>query len=66
VAGEKQPRSNRFIAAYQAGRSGRSGDRTLNAYSQDFTDQAKCKAIALNQIAAGPSRPSLRARTWRA
>jgi basic membrane protein A len=54
VAGEKQPPVDRFIAGYQAG--ARKADpeiKTLNAYSQDFTDQAKCKALALNQIAAG-------------
>ena len=28
-------------------------DRRSTRYSQDFNDQAKCKAIALNQIAAG-------------
>ena len=27
--------------------------KTLNAYSQDFVDQAKCKEIALNQIQQG-------------
>ena len=27
--------------------------RRLNAYSQDFENQAKCKQLALNQIAAG-------------
>ena len=29
------------------------GIKTANAYSQDFANQAKCKEIALNQIAAG-------------
>ncbi len=54
VGGEKQPPVDRFIAGYQAGaKKADPGIRTLNAYSQDFTDQAKCKAIALNQIAAG-------------
>jgi basic membrane protein A len=54
VAGEKQPPVDRFIAGYQAGAK-RADPRvaTINAYSQDFNDQAKCKAIALNQIAAG-------------
>jgi basic membrane protein A and related proteins len=54
VAGEKQPPVDRFIAGYDAG--ARKADpriKTLNSYSQDFTDQAKCKAPALNQIAAG-------------
>jgi basic membrane protein A len=54
VAGEKQPPVDRFIAGYQAG--ARKADpriTVVNAYSQDFNDQAKCKAIALNQIASG-------------
>jgi basic membrane protein A len=54
VAGEKQPPVDRFIAGYQAGaKHADPGVATLNGYSQDFTDQARCKAIALNQIAAG-------------
>jgi basic membrane protein A len=54
VAGEKQPPVDRFIAGYQAGAK-RANPRVtaINSYSQDFNDQAKCKAIALNQIAAG-------------
>src|SRR6478736_936819 len=54
VAGEKQPPVDRFIAGYQAGAK-RANPRVtaINGYSQDFNDQAKCKAIALNQIAAG-------------
>jgi basic membrane protein A and related proteins len=54
VAGEKQPPVDRFIAGYQAGAK-RADPRVtaINNYSQDFTDQAKCKVIALNQIAAG-------------
>jgi basic membrane protein A and related proteins len=54
VAGEKQPPVDRFIAGYQAGAKKADPKITVaNAYSQDFTDQAKCKAIALNQISAG-------------
>jgi basic membrane protein A len=54
VAGEKQPPVDRFIAGYQAGaKRADPSVATPNAYSQDFNDQAKCKAIALNQIAAG-------------
>jgi basic membrane protein A and related proteins len=54
VAGEKQPPVDRFIAGYQAGaKKANPNVKVLNAYSQDFNDQAKCKAIALNQIAAG-------------
>ena len=54
VAGEKQPPVDRFVAGYQAGAK-RANPRVtaINSYSQDFNDQAKCKAIALNQIAAG-------------
>ena len=54
VSGEKQPPVDRFIAGYQAGAK-RANPRVtaINGYSQDFNDQAKCKAIALNQIAAG-------------
>jgi len=54
VAGEKQPPVDRFIAGYQAG--ARKADpkvTPVNGYSQDFNDQSKCKAIALNQIGAG-------------
>jgi basic membrane protein A and related proteins len=54
VAGEKQPPVDRFIAGYQAGaKRADPGVKAINAYSQDFTDQAKCKVIALNQIVAG-------------
>jgi basic membrane protein A len=54
VAGEKQPPVDRFIAGYQAGAK-RADPHVvvINSYSQDFTDQSKCKAIALNQIGAG-------------
>ena len=54
VGGEKQPPVDRYIAGYEAG--ARQADPTvklLNAYSQDWVDQAKCKTAALNQIAAG-------------
>ncbi len=54
VGGEKQPPVDRFIAGYRAGaKKADPGIKVLNSYSQDFSDQAKCKAIALNQIAAG-------------
>jgi basic membrane protein A len=54
VAGEKQPPVDRFIAGYQAGAK-RADPRVtaINGYSQDFQDQSKCKAIALNQTGAG-------------
>src|SRR5205085_12054566 len=54
VGGQKQPPVDRFIAGYQAGaKAALPGIKTLNNYSQDFANQAKCKEIALNQIAAG-------------
>jgi basic membrane protein A and related proteins len=54
VGGEKQPPVDRYIAGYQAGaRKADPGIRALNAYSQDWVDQAKCKVDALNQIQAG-------------
>jgi len=54
VGGQKIPPVDRYIAGYQAGAEAASpGITTLNAYSQDFVDQAKCKEIALNQISRG-------------
>jgi basic membrane protein A len=54
VGGQKQPPVDRFIAGYQAGaKKAVPGIKLLNAYSQDWVDQAKCKELALNQIAAG-------------
>jgi basic membrane protein A and related proteins len=54
VGGQSQPPVNRFIAGYQAGaKKAVPGITTLNGYSQDFENQAKCKEIALNQIAQG-------------
>ncbi len=54
VGGQKQPPVDRYIAGYQAGaKAAFPGVKTLNAYSQDFANEAKCKEIALNQIAAG-------------
>jgi basic membrane protein A and related proteins len=54
VGGQKQPPVDRFIAGYQAGAKGADpGITTLNNYSEDFSDQAKCKQIALNQIELG-------------
>ena len=54
VGGQKQPPVDRFIAGYQAGaKAADPGITTLNAYSEDFNDQAKCKQIALNQIEQG-------------
>jgi basic membrane protein A and related proteins len=54
VGGQKQPPVDRFIAGYQAGaKAADPGIKTLNGYSQDFNDQAKCKQVALNQIEQG-------------
>ena len=54
VGGQKIPPVDRYIAGFQAGaRAASPGIETLNAYSQDFVDQAKCKEVALNQISRG-------------
>jgi basic membrane protein A len=54
VGGQKIPPVDHYIAGYQAGaKAAVPGIKTLNDYSQDFVDQAKCKEIALNQIAEG-------------
>jgi basic membrane protein A and related proteins len=54
VAGQSQPPVNRFIAGYQAGaEKADPGIHTINGYSQSFDDQAKCKELALDQIARG-------------
>jgi basic membrane protein A len=53
VGGQKIPPVDAYIAGYQAAAKEVGSFETLNAYSQDFVDQAKCKEIALNQIAEG-------------
>ena len=54
VGGQKQPPVDRFIAGYQAGaKAADPGVETLNGYSNDFTKQDLCKAVALNQIGEG-------------
>jgi basic membrane protein A len=54
VGGQKIPPVDHYIAGYKAGAEAADpGIKTLNAYSQDFVDQAKCKEIALDQIAEG-------------
>jgi basic membrane protein A len=54
VGGYKEPPVDRFIAAYQAGaKEADPGIQALNAYSSDWEDQAKCKELALSQIARG-------------
>ncbi len=54
VGGIKIPPVDRYIAGYQAGAAASNPDvKTLNGYSEDFVDQAKCKEVALDQIAEG-------------
>jgi basic membrane protein A len=54
VGGQKIPPVDHYIAGFQAGaKAANPKIKTLNAYSQDFVDQAKCKEIALDQIAQG-------------
>jgi basic membrane protein A and related proteins len=54
VGGQKIPPVDRFIAGFQKGAVDANPDaKTLNGYSQDFVDQAKCKEVALDQIAKG-------------
>ena len=50
----KEPPVDRFVAGYFAGAAKADpGIKTMLDYSQDWDDQAKCKELALNQIAAG-------------
>ena len=52
VGGKKIPPVDNWIAGYmQAVKDTDPSIKELNAYSQDFEDQAKCKEIALDQIA---------------
>jgi basic membrane protein A and related proteins len=52
VGGQKIPPVDRFIAGFQKGAKDANPQvTTLNGYSQDFVDQAKCKEVALDQIA---------------
>jgi basic membrane protein A len=52
VGGMKEPPVDRFIAGYQAGAKRAVPEITLlNGYSQDWDDLAKCKEVALDQIA---------------
>jgi basic membrane protein A len=54
VGGFKEPPVDRFIAGYRAGaKFSEPSVKTLNGYSSDWDDQAKCKELALNQIARG-------------
>jgi basic membrane protein A len=50
----KEPPVDRVIAGYVAGaKKAAPGITLMHDYSQDWDDQAKCKELALNQIAAG-------------
>jgi basic membrane protein A len=54
VGGISIPPVNNWIAGFrQAVKDTKPDAKLLNAYSQDFVDQAKCKEIALDQIAQG-------------
>jgi basic membrane protein A len=54
VGGQKIPPVDHYIAGFQAGaKAANDKVETLNGYSQDFVDQAKCKELGLNQIAEG-------------
>jgi basic membrane protein A len=54
VGGQKIPPVDHYIAGYEAGaKAVDPAIKTLHAYSQDFVDQAKCKEIAISQIARG-------------
>jgi basic membrane protein A and related proteins len=54
VGGQKLPPVDAYIAGFEAGaKKAFPGIQTLSGYSQDFVDQAKCKEIALDQIAKG-------------
>jgi basic membrane protein A and related proteins len=54
VGGMKEPPVDRFIAGYKAGaEKAVPGVKLLVDYSHDWDDQAKCKELALNQIARG-------------
>ena len=54
VGGQKIPPVDRYIAGYRYGITKANPDATsVNGYSQDFVDQAKCKELALNEIANG-------------
>ena len=54
VGGQKIPPVDHYIAGFQAGaKKADPSIKTLNSYSQDFVDQAKCKEIALDQISKG-------------
>lgn len=54
VGGQAVPAVVAFLAGYKAGaQKTKAGTKVLSGYSEDFVDQAKCKELALNQIAQG-------------
>jgi basic membrane protein A and related proteins len=54
VGGQKIPPVDHYIAGFQAGAKAADPQvKTLNDYSNSFTDTAKCKQLALNQISQG-------------
>jgi len=54
VGGVKIPPVDHYIAGYIAGaKAANPSAKVLYGYSQDFVDQAKCKEVALQQIAQG-------------
>ncbi len=56
VGGEKQPPVDHYIAGFDQGaKAADPSVKTLNAYSQSFSDQNACKQIANTQIAQGSS-----------
>lgn len=54
VGGQKVPAVDRYIAGYDfCAKKANPKIKTSFGYAQSFTDTAKCKELALNQIAAG-------------
>jgi basic membrane protein A len=54
VGGQSIPPVDLYIAGFQAGvKAADPSAKLLNAYSQNFTDESKCKELALNQMSAG-------------
>lgn len=54
VGGQDIAPVDHYIAGYQAGaKKANPGVKTLNAFSDNFQDQTKCKELALNQIDDG-------------
>jgi basic membrane protein A len=54
VGGQSIPPVDLYIAGFQAGvKAADPTAKLMNAYSQNFTDESKCKELALNQINAG-------------